>query len=301
MDVPEEGPREQQRPDPRRGLLSRRSVIIGGVGALAVIAAGVPVVAGLTARSGKLVAPLLASRGFSIAHGGGSDDWPEWSFEAYKNAVGYGVDALEVSLARTSDGVWFGLHDRTLDRTSGTSGFVASEHTWAEVAPHLISAARTRDPSQAAQPYMRFQELVDAYGSSHTIFVDPKYVSPRHYAELFRLMEGGVGEPTQSYVAKGYFSSVEWARAAHAKGYATWGYYYGSDLEKDAGALTGTQSEWSLLGLDYGASVADWKAIRAFGKPVIGHILPTKAAVAVAEAKGAVGLMVSGVREVLGR
>jgi glycerophosphoryl diester phosphodiesterase len=302
MDVPEEGPRERPLPDRRRGLLSRRSLIIGGVGvgALAIIAAGIPVVAGLAGHSGKLVGPLLASRGFSIAHGGGSDDWPEWSFEAYKNAVGYGVDALELSLARTSDGVWFGLHDRTLDRTSGTTGFVASEHTWAEVSAHRISAAQTHDPSQPAQPYMRLQQLVDAYGSSHSIFIDPKYANPRHYPELFTLMEGLVGDPTQTFVAKGYFSSVEWARAAHAKGYATWGYYYGADLEKDPGALAGTQSDWSLLGLDYGASAADWKAIRGFGKPVVAHILPTKAAAAEAQAKGADGLMISGVREVLG-
>lgn len=313
MDMPEERPGRV--PEPRtepaleagsgtsRGLVSRRSLILGGigVGVVAIVAAGVPVVANLTSRSGKLLDPLLASRGFSVAHGGGSDDWPELSLAAYRNSVGYGVDALEVSLARTSDGVWFGLHDRTLDRTSGTTGFVASEHTWSEVSAHRISAAATHDPSQAAQPYMRLQELLDAYGSSHTIFVDPKYVNPRHYTELFALMEARVGDPHQTYVAKGYFSSVEWARAAHARGYATWGYYYGSDLEKDPGSLGGTQSDWRLLGLDHGASAADWKAVLAFGKPVVGHIIPTKAAAEEADGKGANGLMISGVREVLGR
>ncbi|MFP3435407.1 hypothetical protein SB781_37230, partial [Paraburkholderia sp. SIMBA_061] len=81
-----------------------------------------------------------------------------------------------ISLARTSDGVWFGLHDETLDRTSGTSGFVAADHTWAEVQTHLISSAETNDPTQAPQPYLRFDELVEAYGSTHTIFVDPKVV-----------------------------------------------------------------------------------------------------------------------------
>jgi glycerophosphoryl diester phosphodiesterase len=54
---------------------------------------------------------LLDTRPFYVAHRGGSADWPEQSMLAYRSAVACGVDALEVSLARSADGVWFGLHD----------------------------------------------------------------------------------------------------------------------------------------------------------------------------------------------
>ena len=102
----------------------------------------------------------------------------------YRNSVAHGVNALEVSLARSSDGVWFGLHDKTLDRTSGTHGFVAAEHSWAQISKLRITAAETTDPTQPTRPYLRFEELAQAYARTHTIFVDPKVVSPQYFPEL---------------------------------------------------------------------------------------------------------------------
>ena len=51
----------------------------------------------------------------------------EDSIHAYRQSVAHGYRALEISVARSADGVWFGLHDTTLDRTSGTVGFAADE------------------------------------------------------------------------------------------------------------------------------------------------------------------------------
>lgn len=42
-----------------------------------------------------------------------------------------------------------------------------------------------------------------------------------------------------------------------------------------------------------------WSAVEAFHKPVIGHVIPNRKAARVALSKGASGLMVSGVLEVL--
>lgn len=64
---------------------------------------------------------MLSQPMFYVAHRGGSREWPEMSLHAYTQAGFWGVGALEVSLARTSDGVWFGLHDADINRTSGTT------------------------------------------------------------------------------------------------------------------------------------------------------------------------------------
>ena len=247
---------------------------------------------------GLLVEQLVQRPGFTVAHRGGSLDWPEMSMEAYRQSVRLGANALEISLARTSDGVWFGLHDATLDRTSGTSGFVAAQHTWAEVQAHRITAAETDDPQQPPQPYLRFEDLVSAYGRTHTIFVDPKVVPTDHLGELFALMSA-VPDPTGTFVAKGYCTAQAWPVDAAARGYRTWGYYYGSELAADPSMLATTQARWSWLGLDYEATADAWRMLNATGKPVLAHIVPSRAEADRALSLGAAGLVVSGVREVL--
>ena len=87
-------------------LVSRRNALVGGLvlGALPVIGVSVAV-ARRRRADGRLVSDLRSADPFYVAHRGGSRDWPEMSMAAYRAAVGLGVDALEISLARTSDGV----------------------------------------------------------------------------------------------------------------------------------------------------------------------------------------------------
>ncbi|MEV8213205.1 glycerophosphodiester phosphodiesterase family protein [Leifsonia sp. NPDC077715] len=290
---------------PARRRISRRALIGGAIGVVAVAAVGgggAFVLPRLLkgAEDGLLVPELVKRAGFTVAHRGGSRDWPEMSLEAYRNSVALGVNALEMSLARTSDGVWFGLHDATLDRTSGTSGFVAADHTWKEVQRYRITAAGTDRPGQAPQPYLRFEDLVAAYGTTHTIFVDPKVVPTEHLGELFTLM-AKVENPTRTFVAKGYCTAQAWPVDARARGYQTWGYYYGAELAADPELYAKTQARWTWLGLDYQGGEPAWAQFTASGKPVLAHIVPTRAAADTALRLGANGLVVSGVQEVLKR
>ncbi|MBC7518352.1 MAG: hypothetical protein H7248_05635 [Microbacteriaceae bacterium] len=325
---------------PAAPAISRRALISAAVAVAGLAAVGIPAALQLTAptdtpaaartlfagRGGKLLTPLLSSRPFSVAHRGGSNDWPEMSLQAYTHSAKLGVNALEISLARTVDGVWFGLHDETLDRTSATVNFVAAEHTWAEVSSYRISAAvaaaRTSaapnssaqtssdpalaDPGQsaagqsAAQPYLRFTELVSAFGSTHTIFVDPKFVAPRHYPELLELMAQGVDAPRESFVAKSLGTDQNWGPAARAKGFHTFGFYYVSRGDATLDSLAATHGRWDLLGMQFDAGEAAWARIESLGKPVIGHIVSDRPEARAALSHGAVGLIVSGVREVLG-
>lgn len=293
--------------EPKGRGISRRTVVAVSVGAgIALLAAGAAGVAPLLTGHGGPLAPAptptptpTRPAQLTVAHRGGSRDWPEMSMLGYANSVKLGAQALEISLARTSDGVWFGLHDPTLDRTSGTTGFVAAEHTWQEVSQYRITAAETTNPAQPSQPYLRFDELVAAYAATHIIYVDPKIVPARYHAELFAMMARAPA-PTRAFVAKGYCTAADWAAEATSRGYRTWGYYYAADLASDPHLLETTQSRWTTLGLDYTAASAVWKQVKGYRKPVLAHVVPDAAAAESARQRGADGIVASGVREVLG-
>lgn len=249
---------------------------------------------------GKLWTPLLAKSGFVVAHRGGSVNWPEMSMIGYTNSVIDGADALEYSLARTSDGVFFGLHDANTDQTSGTTGAIAaSTKTWAQIQALSINPVATDNQAQPAQPYMRIEDLIAAYSASHTLFIDPKYVSSADFGDLLHLMDA-VPNANQKFCAKSYFTGTPWADAAGARGYPSWGYFYDSDYQADNACFDQYGGHYTTLGLDYSAPTATWTKAKSYGKPVIGHIAPTLAAYNTAMAQGAAGVMTSGIRQVLG-
>jgi hypothetical protein len=250
-----------------------------------------PVPAGYTT-----VSDMLASTPFYIAHRGGSLNWPEMSLHAYTQSVFWGVGALELSLERSSDGVWFGLHDDTLDRTSGTTGFIAANHTWAEIQAYQITAAATTDPAQPPRPYMRWEELMDAYYGTHVIMVDPKS-AVGFRSELLDMMDAMPGLPIGQFVVKYYGVSSALAIDARARGYTTWGYFY----QSDAPNFAAYQGYWDLLGLDFNADQATWTTMLSYGKPVIAHTVTDSTAAGVSLGYGASGMMVSNIKEVVPR
>ena len=252
------------------------------------------------------VTTMLSQYPFYVAHRGGSANWPEMSLHAYTQSVFWGVGALELSLARTSDGVWFGLHDSSLDRTSlnqgGGTTLMASSMTWAQVQSYMIQYPSVTNPASLPQPYMRWEEIIDAYYPTHVIFVDPKYAAS-HTAELLAMMDALPGTPTDHFVAKSYgvtgnvANTTGWPHDAAAHGYQTWGYFY----QTDAANFDAYQGRYTILGMDYTADQTSWTSILSYGKPVIGHIVPSAAAASTALAYGAAGLMVSGVQAAVPR
>jgi len=241
------------------------------------------------------VSQMLAKPGFTWAHRGGSVTYPEHSLYGYTQSVARGYGVLEISLGRTSDGVWFGLHDQTTDRTSGGVFGNASSQTWAQIQAQQIVVGPVATP----QPYMRWSELVAIYGSTHIIVADPKYALGTYRTEFLNMVLNDVG--TQRAIIK-YSGSgsgaVGLSTAARALGFETWGFFYATDASAALGGNGGLQTwgpSWTLIGMDYTASQAVWDEALALGKPVIGHIAPNQAAYNTAIAKGAVGVQVGGV------
>lgn len=244
------------------------------------------------------VSQMLATPGFTWAHRGGSSSYPEHSLYAYTQSVARGYGVLEVSLGRTSDGVWFGLHDQTTDRTSGGTYGNASSQTWAQIQAQQIVIGG----SAAPQPYMRWSEIVAAYGSTHILVVDPKYALGPYKNEFLNMVLNDVG--TERAIIKysgGGSGAADLSTSARALGFETWGFFYATDASAALGGNGNIQTwgpYWTLIGMDYTAPQAVWDEALALGKPVIGHIAPTQAAYNTAIVKGAAGVQVSGVASV---
>lgn len=248
------------------------------------------------------VTDMLATDGFTIAHRGGSRVWPEMSRFAYIQSTLRGYKALEVSVARTSDGRWFGAHDEYLDRVvfgvDGTT-LLASEMTWAEVQTHQVLGSICEDnPGTPPRPFQPVEQILSDFAATSVIFIDPKFALA--YAdELLDIMDAQPGA-TDRIVGK-YFGmqggipedSTSWALKCRQRGYKTWGYFY-------EGSNFAYADRWDIVGMDYSAPQSAWDGLAAAapGKPIIGHICVTPENATDAMSKGAVGVMVSGVTRI---
>lgn len=238
---------------------------------------------------------MLGYEEFFWAHRGGSASYPEHSLWAYTQSVARDFGALECSLGRTSDGQWFGLHDQDINRTSGLAAGTqpaASAMTWAAVQGFNITIGAKGAP----RPYMALEELLNAYGRSHVLILDPKY-STGNATELMNKLQtfyGSDAEANEHIIMKAFgVGSTAFRNAVVARGYKTWGYFYDSN-SADFAAHVG---KWDLLGLNYECNQSYWDQLigLANGKPIVAHICPSEAAVATGRSKGAVGFQCSGV------
>lgn len=235
------------------------------------------------------VADMLSRDEFYWAHRGGSGPYPEHSLWAYTQSVIRWYGALEVSLARTSDGVWFALHDVDINRSSGLAAGTlpaASSMTWAQVNAYNITIGATGAP----RPYMRWTDLVTAYGDTHVIIADPKHATA-YFTEFFDMLESTMDKTR--VIAKYFYDSTNFKNLAIARGIASWGYTYEANLG-DAQLAT-RLAGWTLLGLEYTATQTAWDTVLSYNPLVVGHICPDQAAVNTARTKGASGFQCSGV------
>lgn len=83
-----------------------------------------------------------------IAHRGASVEYPENTLLAYRKAIDYGIDALEVDIHLTRDRELVAIHDGTLTRTTNGKGLVR-EHTLSELA--ALDAGRGEKIPRLAQ------------------------------------------------------------------------------------------------------------------------------------------------------
>lgn len=227
---------------------------------------------------------MVAQKGFLVAHRGGSASWPEMSMRAYTNSVAHGAGALEVSVGRTSDGVWVLAHDQNLQRVDPSAPATPiAQMTWAEVQRYRTAGERI----------LRIEEYLEAYGRSHVTVLDPKYSATQWAGLAARLPADAKSRVIWKSAGDATWLAAQWKAA----GWRCWGYAYAQHASD--GSLAKWAASWDYLGFPWDAPALAWKVATSFGKPVWAHICPSKAAYDQGLQNGAVGCMVSGVADVL--
>lgn len=218
------------------------------------------------------VAEMLATPGFTWAHRGGSQNYPEMSLHGYTQCVARGWGVLEVSLGRSIDGVWFGIHDATLNRTSQTTGSPdIRQMTWAQISAYQ----NTLNAAGTPRPYMRWEEVIEAYGDSHILVNDIKsgLYNATARAEYFAIMDRSGGP--EKHIVKWGGGDTLIAGPAAQRGYETWGYFYQNEMSS---TILQKMDQWSIIGMEWDAPAATWATIKTLGKPIVAHICATQAA-----------------------
>lgn len=244
------------------------------------------------------VTEMLAKPGFTWAHRGNSQYYAEESLYAYRQAVARGYVCLEVSMNRTSDGVWVLCHDRDINRTSGltagTQPFI-STMTWAQVQ----AFQNTISVDNSDRPYSRWEDFLAEFGNRGFIFIlDPKYawIDAIPFRDEFWAMCLAAGGPDK-VIPKYFIDTTGLATQAQARGYKAWGYAYAATLA-DGNFATWANAPWAMLGMEISATQPQWDTIKGFGKPVIGHIDLVQSDYDLAITKGAAGVQVGGSQQV---
>lgn len=124
---------------------------------------------------------------FVVAHRGASGSAPEHTFPAYDLALAAGADALELDVHMTRDGELVVLHDATLDRVTGRSGFVADAS---------LEDLKRLDAGAWFGPFWRglripaLDEVFGRYGTATRYYVEMKdpELYPGMERELVRLV-----------------------------------------------------------------------------------------------------------------
>ena len=235
-------------------------------------------------RGYKDIGTMMISKGFLVAHHGGSVSWPEASMRAYTNSVMFGAGAMEVSCQKSKDGIWFLNHDRTLQRTDPTAPSTpVTEMTWDEI----------RRYKTIGEPIVKVEDYFRAYGSSHITVLDPKY-SASQWQELKQFFPS---DAKRRIIWKFSVDATWLVNQWKADGWKCWGYSYPEHVAN--GRLNNWAGPWDYLGMDFEADQQTWTKTLAIGKPVWAHICATREQYNQAMQKGAAGCMVSGVANIL--
>lgn len=258
-----------------------------------------------TVKPGRKVDRLFEGNRFpKIAHRGGSRNYKDMTLRGYTQSLIAGATALEVSVARTSDGVYFGLHDDTLNRTTPSlaANYKPAEHTWAEISQLKQTAPATNDTRFGDDVYWRFSDLVQ-YHPTTTYFVDLKVIGSQYWDEFLNYLLT-FPDATNTFVIKYFHTGTSLALKARALGFKSWGYAYEADVNfTNDVQLEATAYAWTYLGMDYQASAYAWERTRAIAgvrsQLIIGHICPTVEDVNTCFDRGARGAMVSGINELI--
>jgi glycerophosphoryl diester phosphodiesterase len=119
-----------------------------------------------------------------VVHRGSHREAPENTFVAMKNAVEQGADYIEVDVATSSDGVFYCLHDNTLDRTTNGHGEI-SQRTSDYI--DTLDAGSWFSPEFEGEGIPRVTELIKAFRGKTKFYFDIKDADIDQLITLIRM------------------------------------------------------------------------------------------------------------------
>ncbi len=106
-----------------------------------------------------------------IAHRGLSSRFPENTMRSIREALRLRVDAIEIDVRSTKDGVLILMHDETLDRTTDGRGAVG-ELTWSEIS--RLDAGSWMSPDFAGERVPRLDEVLAEVAGRVVLHIEVK-------------------------------------------------------------------------------------------------------------------------------
>lgn len=234
--------------------------------------------------AGSMVDRFLASKPFYVAHRLGGTEYPEFTQKGLTESLKAGFKALELSVRRCSTGEFVLIHDWVTTRTVPGTDYQIWNTAWS-----TLSGLQ-----QASGGFMRLTDVVDQVGDDIVLAIDHKVTSDKETASqgdmeseqvLFDYLDT-IPNAKDRVLIK-HFVKGGIAARAKAKGYKTMCMMYPNEV---AGA---DLSLFDVLGMEWNAPDDVWATLKATGKPLIAHIITTKAQADQALSKGATGLMAS--------
>jgi glycerophosphoryl diester phosphodiesterase len=226
--------------------VSRRGFLIGGLSTLVLAGCSAPPGAGpkptesipaspspsATPLPSRPPAPadvreLLSRSRFYVGHRGSGDNWPEHTLTAYRNALEAGVDAIEVSVSSTSDGVLICHHDLSALRVLGVDRKIA-DMTWSEVSALSVDARAWLGVNTPLEPVSQLEDVLSQLDQDALVFIEDKQGTNTRL--LLDVMDAQP-RSTERFVWKQWAPASQ-VRAAKERGYLAWGYFDTQQIDR---------------------------------------------------------------------
>lgn len=118
-----------------------------------------------------------------VSHRGANQLAPENTFAAAQVCLDLGVDYIEVDVWTSYDGVFYVMHDPTVDRTTNGTGYLLALPS-AEI--DGLDAGSWFDPAFSGERVPRLDEFLDWVKGKAKVFFDVKFAHPQHLIDLIR-------------------------------------------------------------------------------------------------------------------
>jgi len=148
-----------------------------GVGVVIVLLMGVILLLGSREIEAE---PTIESSPKIFAHRGAKDRFNESTLSSYEIAANDKVDALELDLRMTKDGVLIVMHDETIDRTTNGSGKV-SDLTLEEVKSFLTEGEFNEKVLKEEIPTL--EEVLKKFGGTQSYYIETRLVNGKTIME----------------------------------------------------------------------------------------------------------------------